>query len=126
MHRWCAKEVRKREAQLQGSSLLRLAQSAPFGPGWISASFDALDPKELPAIVTAVVTRRVRGLLLAELIVVDRTCLGVKNAMLLPKTRSKPRARAPRAGPSRTSARLPCYGFSASAANAAHSDFRGC
>jgi hypothetical protein len=34
--------------------------------------------------VTVVVTRRVRGLLVAEIVLVDRTCLGIKNAMLLP------------------------------------------
>jgi hypothetical protein len=34
--------------------------------------------------VTVVVTRRVRGLLVAEVVIVDRTCLGVKNAMSFP------------------------------------------
>ena len=78
------KEVRKREAQFQGVSLLRLAQAAPFGPAWLSASLDALDDEEMPALITVIVTRRVRGLLLAEYVLVDRTCLGVKNATLMP------------------------------------------
>jgi hypothetical protein len=78
------KEARKREAQFQGASLLRLAQSAPFGPAWISASLDEPDAEQMPALVTVIVTRRVRGLWLAEIVLVDRTCLGVKNAMLLP------------------------------------------
>ena len=78
------KETRKREAQFQGKSLLRIAQAAPFGPCWISASIDELDNELTVPIITAVVTRRVRGLLLPEIVLVDRTCLGVKNAMLLP------------------------------------------
>jgi hypothetical protein len=78
------KQTRKRELQFQGSSLLRLAQAAPFGPAWISAVIDELDADSTFPLLTVVVTRRLRGLLLAELVIVDRTCLGVKNAMLLP------------------------------------------
>ncbi|HEX3849503.1 MAG TPA: hypothetical protein VHW01_00970, partial [Polyangiaceae bacterium] len=78
------KQARKREAQYQGTSLLRLAQSAPFGPAWVSASLDEVEPDQAPPLVTVVVTRRVRGLLVAEIVIVDRTCLGIKNAMLLP------------------------------------------
>jgi hypothetical protein len=78
------KQTRKREAQYQGASLLRLAQSAAFGPAWVSASFDEPDTDQSPPLVTVVVTRRVRGLLVAEIVIVDRTCLGIKNAMLLP------------------------------------------
>ena len=78
------KQARKREAQYQGASLLRLAQSAPFGPAWVSESLDDPDTDRSPPLVTVVVTRRVRGLLVAEIVIVDRTCLGIKNAMLLP------------------------------------------
>jgi hypothetical protein len=78
------KETRKHELQYQGSSLLRLAQSAPFGPAWVSTSLDEPDSDQSPPLVTAVISRRVRGLLVAEITLVDRTCLGVKNAMLLP------------------------------------------
>lgn len=78
------KEARKREAQFQGTSLLRLARSAPFGPAWVSTSLDDPDDGPLPALITVVVTRRLRGLLLPEIAIVDRTCLGVKNATLLP------------------------------------------
>jgi hypothetical protein len=78
------KQARKREAQYQGTSLLRLAQSAPFGPAWVSASLDEADADQSPPLVTVVMTRRVRGLLVAEIVLVDRTCLGIKNAMLLP------------------------------------------
>ncbi len=78
------KQTRKRELQFQGSSLLRLAQAAPFGPAWVSTAIDKPDADQTIPLVTAVVTRRLRGLLLAEIVLVDRTCLGVKNAMLLP------------------------------------------
>jgi hypothetical protein len=66
-----------------GASLLLLVQSAPFGPAWISASLYDPDDGQMPALITVVVTRRVRGLRLAEIALVDRTCLGIKNAMLL-------------------------------------------
>jgi hypothetical protein len=78
------KDARKREAQFQGKSLLRLAQAAPFGPAWISTALDDTAEDEQPGLVTVVITRRVRGALLTESVLVDRTCLGVKNAMLLP------------------------------------------
>jgi len=78
------KQARQREAQYQGASLLRLARSAPFGPAWVSSSLDAPDADQSPPLVTVVVTRRVRGLLVAEIVLVDRTCLGIKNAILLP------------------------------------------
>ncbi len=78
------KQARKRELQYQGASLLRLAQAAPFGPAWVSTALDEPDTDQSPPLVTVVVTRRIRGLLLAEIVLVDRTCLGVKNAMLLP------------------------------------------
>ena len=76
------KQARQREARFQGAGLLRTAQGAPFGPAWVSASLDEPESEDLPALVTVVVTRRVRGQLLAEMMVVDRTCLGIKNAML--------------------------------------------
>ncbi len=78
------KQTRKRELQFQGSSLLRLAQAAPFGPAWVSTAIDEPDADQTFPLLTVVVTRRLRGLLLAEIVIVDRTCLGVKNAMLLP------------------------------------------
>jgi hypothetical protein len=78
------KDARKREAQFQGRSLLSLAQAAPFGPAWISTILDHDAEDGHPGLVTVVVTRRVRGALLAHSALVDRTCLGVKNAMVLP------------------------------------------
>ena len=82
------KQARKRELLYQGVSLLRLAQAAPFGPAWVSTALDemATDEGEPPPLVVVAITRRLRGLLLAEIVIVDRTCLGIKNAMLLPLT----------------------------------------
>jgi len=78
------KEAQKIEAKYQGANLLRLAASAPFGPCWVSKSLDEADEEAMPSLVTVVVTRRIRGQLLGEVVLVDRTCLGVKNANLLP------------------------------------------
>jgi hypothetical protein len=64
------------------AALLRLAADAPFGPIWVSEQIDEAD---LPALVTVIVTRRIAtGLLLGEIMLVDRTCLGVKNAFVMP------------------------------------------
>lgn len=79
------KEARKIEARYEGANLLRLASSAPFGPCWVGTSLDERASDGLPQLVTVVVTRRVRGRLLGEVVLVDRTCLGLKNANLLPR-----------------------------------------
>lgn len=78
------KQSRKRELLYQGASLLRLAQAAPFGPAWVSTELDEPEEQSPPSLVTVVISRRVRGLLLPEIVLVDRTCLGIKNAVLLP------------------------------------------
>jgi len=78
------KEARKLEAKFQGTSLLRVAASAPFGPCWLSTALDAPNDVGSPALISVVVTRRIRGQLLGEMALVDRTCLGVKNANMLP------------------------------------------
>ena len=78
------KEARKLEAKFQGASLLRLAGSAPFGPCWVSVSLDEVETEAPPPLVSVLVTRRVRGQLLGMHVLVDRTCLGVKDANQLP------------------------------------------
>ncbi len=73
---------RARSAGLAPSltKLVRLAGSAAFGPVWVSSS--ALDEDDF-GLVTVVMTRRIAGgQLLSETILVDRTCLGVKNAFI--------------------------------------------
>jgi hypothetical protein len=58
------------------------ALGAPFGPCWISRAIDGEPDGGAPALITVVVSRRVGELLLPSVALVDRTCLGVKNAFL--------------------------------------------
>lgn len=62
--------------------LVRLAASRPFGAAWVSDGYES-DPTP-PSLVAVVVTRKLPGgLALAGIALVDRTCLGVKNAYVL-------------------------------------------
>ena len=64
--------------------LLRLAAGRPLGPAFMSHDWESSDPS-LPELVAVVVTRWAPGqILIGGLALVDRTCLGVKNAMLFP------------------------------------------
>jgi hypothetical protein len=64
----------------EGGPLVRSAARAAFGPCWLSADWDNA---EEPALVTAVVTRRLGdGRLLPATALVDRTCLGVKDGFI--------------------------------------------
>jgi hypothetical protein len=63
-------------------AMLQLARSSPFGPVWVGESLDELG--EAPELVTVLVSRHIGGgKLLPELVLVDRTCLGVKNAFVM-------------------------------------------
>ena len=60
--------------------LFRTAASADFGPCWISDGWDGLSE---PALVNVVVTRKFpNGRYLPLVVLVDRTCLGVKDAFI--------------------------------------------
>jgi hypothetical protein len=62
-------------------ALIRLASRAPFGPCAVSRGWD--DDGGLPSLVTALVTHGLPdGRLLPSLAMVDRTCLGVKDAFV--------------------------------------------
>jgi hypothetical protein len=64
------------------AAILRKAAELPAGPSWVSADFTMtrMDP---PRLVTVVVTRKAPGgIYLPALALVDRTCLGVKNAFV--------------------------------------------
>jgi hypothetical protein len=88
-----AKQKKKREAARRKhapapmvaasrAALLRQAALLPHGPSWVSADFTMarMDP---PRLVSVVVTRKAPGgVLLPALALVDRTCLGVKNAFV--------------------------------------------
>jgi hypothetical protein len=64
------------------AGLLRLATEAPWGPVWITSNVED-DIEAAPRLVSVVTTRRLRGGLLLPLVsLVDRTCLGVKNAFM--------------------------------------------
>lgn len=61
--------------------LVRSAAREAFGPCFVSAEWDVVEGP--PALVTVIVTRRLAsGHLLAASALVDRTCLGVKDAFL--------------------------------------------
>jgi len=78
---------RKRSAQAvrhTPEALIARAMIAPFGPCWISSALDQAPGAEEPALISVLVTRRVGGLLIPCMVLVDRTCLGVKNAVVGP------------------------------------------
>ena len=64
------------------AALIARAMTAPFGPCWISSALDEVEADEGPALISVLVTRRVGGLLVPCLVLVDRTCLGVKSAFV--------------------------------------------
>ncbi len=83
------RELAKKRARLEAARrpsdeqlLVRAGTRAPFGPCFVSSGWD--DESE-PALVSVVITRVLEdGALLPHVLLLDRTCLGVKNAMLVP------------------------------------------
>lgn len=66
------------------ADLVALAATKPFGSCWISLFYQGKSSDGGPPFVTVVVTRRLRGdLLLPAMVVVDRSCLGVKRGSLM-------------------------------------------
>src|SRR5688572_2141527 len=62
------------------SAILRLAPTLPFGPAFMSVSWQTAD-EERGGLVSVVITRAMPdGRYLPAIVLVDRTCLGVKNA----------------------------------------------
>ncbi len=75
-----ARERARATARAESSLSVRaLARNAPFGPAFIAGDWES---EELPPeLLTVIITRRMpNGLYLPHLMLVDRTCLGVKNA----------------------------------------------
>ena len=72
------------------AGLVREAVTKPFGPAWVAASIHDVDAA-VPELVHVVITRRLAAdVLLAEVVLVDRTCLGVKNAFVMqPKSEAE-------------------------------------
>jgi hypothetical protein len=89
-------EAKRKAATLvarQPSDIARLARSAvhePFGPCFVSRTWDDIDS---PALVSVVMTRGQPGRRVVMVIaLVDRTCLGVKDAFVreMPSSRDVP------------------------------------
>jgi len=82
------KQAARRRAPVAASlgALVRAGAAAPFGPCWVSSNLHE-NRSPVPSLVTAVVTRRLPdGRLLSHVALVDRTCLGVKNAFVMAPT----------------------------------------
>lgn len=74
----------------RSSSVLSSAKAAtkPLGPCWLSHSWR--DDELPPELVSVVITRDLGGIYIAHVMLVDRTCLGVKNAFTIgPFTRGE-------------------------------------
>jgi len=61
--------------------LIKLAARSPFGPVWVSSNL--FDEGTHPALITVLITRAVGTDMLCQVVLVDRTCLGVKNAFVM-------------------------------------------
>jgi len=69
--------------QLGLSGAVRVASTLPFGPAFMTPSWRDGDEAE-PRLVTVVITRKMPdGTLLPAIMLVDRTCLGVKDAFVI-------------------------------------------
>ena len=77
--------AKERELPDTYAGLVRLASTQPFGPAWVCASYDDdVDPGDPPTLVSVIVTRRLPGgRWLAASALVDRTCLGIKDAYVM-------------------------------------------
>jgi len=74
--------TRHPELDLSPAAILRQAALLPAGPSFISGDWKLQDEVQ-PRLVSVVVTRKApAGLVIAALVLVDRTCLGVKNAFV--------------------------------------------
>lgn len=76
-------ELKKKHAAeqhaLRPSALLRRASDFPIHRAYLGASWRESD-EYMPGLVSAILTRRAPGGLLVGTVVIDRTCLGVKDA----------------------------------------------
>jgi hypothetical protein len=81
------REEAKKAAKAQAlptspAALVELAAEGSFGPAWATAELG--DDLQMPKLATVIVTRKLpRGQWLAHVMLVDRTCLGVKDGYLL-------------------------------------------
>lgn len=69
---------------LSRAATMKLALASPFGPAFMSATWEEDDDRD-PPLVSVVLTRALPGgTYLALCCLVDRTCLGVKDAFIRP------------------------------------------
>lgn len=82
-----ARAVAQKKAQSMAAptnlgAAIRLARTAPFGPAFMSPEWE--EASVPPALVSVILTRALpRGLFVVQLMLVDRTCLGVKNSFVV-------------------------------------------
>jgi hypothetical protein len=87
-------EIKKKQsaaqAALRPSALFKRATDFPIEQAWLSTSWRDVD-RDMPGLVTAIVTRRSPGGMLVGTALVDRTCLGIKDgyAQVLPATEAE-------------------------------------
>ncbi len=74
--------TRHPQLDLSPAAILRQAALLPPGPSFISGDWKVADEAQ-PRLVSVVITRQApAGMLIPALMLVDRTCLGVKNAFV--------------------------------------------
>lgn len=71
-----------RAQQQTPKAMIARGMTAPFGTCWVSAALEEGADASAPGLISVIVTRRVGDLLLPSMILVDRTCLGIKNAFV--------------------------------------------
>ena len=80
--------ARARSSNRTMEAWLALARRSPFGPAFMTASWESDDVP--PALVSVLITRELPdGTYAAQLLLIDRTCSGVKNALVNPCSRSE-------------------------------------
>lgn len=80
--------AKKPNASQGPNALLRQARTAEFGPAFLSPEWK--DDELPPQLVTAIITRKLPGgRFVVQTMLVDRTCLGVKNAFVLPMSQAE-------------------------------------
>ena len=74
------RDVRAANVAATPKAVERLAAASPFGPAFMSAGWRSDDEKD-PALVSLILSRALAdGTFMVEMCLVDRTCLGIKNA----------------------------------------------
>jgi hypothetical protein len=74
------RDARASSAAPTHKAVERLAASSPFGPAFMSAGWKDADEAN-PALISVIMSKALPdGTFVAAMCLVDRTCLGIKNA----------------------------------------------